>query len=414
MHFGHHTVSRRRFIQGSALVGASAIAVSALSSCSPSTDAKKNNPKVVDAASATYIVGNGTVQGAYSASDAHNGTASLNQTGSWNLPLGFVLYSAEGVLRPYVTPVSGSPSMTAAGVVSTNSGAITALVSSPHAGTNYVVYDARCSDSVFSWCELNLVTKEWKLFAASLSAAGALGSVATLWEADANYDPPSLRCTGSSVIWLVMPATTGSHVSDDSSCYLWNVGDTSADEVVRSPGRFGCAPSISQGMVTLVPRVNTRESGRFYGISAYTLESKLATLSAQLVLPQSVQPLHATYIDSLFAFSIEASYGSGGLLGTMGTYIGNGDDPFIVLPREPAAEVSGHRGIYLMKTRASHLIVDTNAQTYATLVAPNRALDYGDYPASEGDTTVFVTFATVKDADTGYPTSVTMRKFSLT
>lgn len=66
-----------------------------------------------------------------------------------------------------------------------------------------------------------------------------------------------------------------------------------------------------------------------------------------------------------------------------------------------------------MKTRASHVILDTNARTYATLVAPNRSLDYGDYPASEGTTSTFVTFATVKDEDTGFPSSVTVRAFSL-
>ena len=114
-----------------------------------------------------------------------------------------------------------------------------------------------------------------------------------------------------------------------------------------------------------------------------------------------------------FAFSIEANYGIGGLLGNMGTYIGSGDGQFVALPREPAADVSGKGGVYLVKTLASHLIIDTNAQTYSTLVAPNRALDFGDYPASMGTTSTFVTFATVKDQDTGYPSSVTVRAWSL-
>ena len=97
----------------------------------------------------------------------------------------------------------------------------------------------------------------------------------------------------------------------------------------------------------------------------------------------------------------------------MGTYIGSGDGQFVALPREPAADVSGKGGVYLVKTLASHLIIDTNAQTYSTLVAPNRALDFGDYPASMGTTSTFVTFATVKDQDTGYPSSVTVRAWSL-
>ena len=165
--------------------------------------------------------------------------------------------------------------------------------------------------------------------------------------------------------------------------------------------------------MTLTPRVKTSESGRYYGITAYSLSDKLATVKAQLVLPQSVAPMNAVMMGDKFAFAIEANYGSGGLLGNMGTYIGNGDDPFVVLPREPAAEVAGKDGVYLIKTRASHLIVDTNAQTYATLSAPNRSLDYGDYPASVGTTSTFVTFATVKDEGTGYPSAVSVRAWSL-
>ena len=83
------------------------------------------------------------------------------------------------------------------------------------------------------------------------------------------------------------------------------------------------------------------------------------------------------------------------------------------MPREPAAAVAGKGGVYLVKTRASHVIVDTNAQTYATLSAPNRTLDFGVYPASMGTTSTFVTFATVKDEQSGYPSSVQVRAWSL-
>ena len=181
---------------------------------------------------------------------------------------------------------------------------------------------------------------------------------------------------------------------------------------MRSQGRFACAPTVSDGNVTLAPRVRVSE-GRYFGITAYSLDSDLSTQVDQLVLPASVAPMYATYMDGKFVFSIEANYGTGGLLGNMGTYIGSGDGSFIVLPREPAAVVAGKGGVYLVKTRASHVIVDTNAQTYATLSAPNRTLDFGDYPASVGTTSTFVTFATVKDEQSGYPSSVQVRAWSL-
>lgn len=408
-------VSRRAFLRGAAAAGAGAIAVSALASCSGSGPKDETaSPTVVDSGSATYVVGSGDVQGSYAEASADNGgTVSLEQVGSWAIALGCVLRPAEGAWKPFVAPGEAASPMAVAGAFSTALGQAVTLVPDSRAGGTYVIYDARCSDSVFAWSELDLVSRAWKLFAAPLLSDGTLGGASTLWEADANYDPPLFVCTGPSVVWLVMPSTSGTRVTESSSCYLWQVGSSSADEVVRSQGRFACGPSVSDGMVTLVPRARTSESGRYYGITAYTLDSKLATVAAQLVLPQSVQPMFATRMGDVFAFSVEANYGTGGLLGNMGTYIGNGSDPFVVLPREPAAEVSGKGGVYLIKTRASHLIVDTNAKTYSSLTAPNRALDYGDYPASAGTTSTFVTFATVKDQDTGYPSAVTVRAFKL-
>lgn len=406
-------ISRRTFLRGAAATGIGTIAVSALASCGRSGSGESGDPVVVDSGSATYVLGSGNIQGSYQqASDDNGGTSSLGDVGTWTIPLGCVLRPSEGVWKAYLAPGEAASPMAVAGAFSTASGKALTFVKAAQAGGNYVVFDAQCSDTVFAWSELDIVSRDWKLFAAAINKDGTLGTPSSLWEASADYDPPQVVCSGSSVLWLVMPATGGSKVTENSSCYLWRLGATSADEVVRSQGRFACPPSVSDGMVTLTPRVRVNE-GRFYGITAYPLDNKLASTTAELVLPQSVQPMHAVYMDGVFAFSIEANYGTGGLLGNMGTYIGNGSDPFVVLPREPAAQVSGKDGVYLVKTLASHLIVDTNAKTYATLVAPNRALDYGDYPASMGTTSQFVSFATVKDEDTGYPSSVTVRAFSL-
>ena len=58
-------------------------------------------------------------------------------------------------------------------------------------------------------------------------------------------------------------------------------------------------------------------------------------------------------------------------------------------------------------------MIDTDVRTYATLPAANRALDYGEYPARVGTCDTFVTYATVKAQDTGYPESVSVRAFAL-
>lgn len=402
-------ISRRGFLGASAAAGAGLIAISSLSGCNTET-AQDNAPTVVDSENATYVVGSGDIEGSFEEASDTLGTSTLAEAGSWDLPLGCAFRPSEGAWKPYVKPNTG-PGMTCAGAFSVSSATNMTFVDSAKSGGNYVIYDAQCSDQVFAWVELDIVTKDWHLFAASL-ADESLGSAVTLWSGDVNYDPPLTCCTADKVIWLVMPSTSGERTSESSSCYLWQLGENQAAEVVRSNGRFACAPAVSDGYVTLTPRVRTDE-GRYYGITAYSLESKLSEQANQLVLPASVAPFYAVYMGGNFVFSIEANYSSGGLLGNMGTYIGSGDGQFIVLPREPAAQVSGKDGIYLIKSRASHVIVDTNASTYATISAPNRSLDFGDYPASMGTTSTFVTFATVKDESTGYPSSVTVRAWAL-
>lgn len=399
-------VSRRGFLRGAALAAGATTTLTVLSSCSSKSDDAVSSPTVVDSSQATYVVGSGSITGAYTSSDT-----APQATGTWELPLGAALRPSEGAWKPFVTPGKTATPMVRAGAVSVSSGTTLTLVENARAGGNFVILDARCSDQVFAWSEIDLVTRDWKLYAAPL-ASSALGTVTALWEADSEWDPPQFTCSGSNVLWYVMPSASGSHVAESSSCYLWGVGSTQATEVVRSPGHFACEPSVSDGVAVLVPRVQASK-GRYYGITAYSMDDNLTTVIDQLVLPQSVAPMLATRIDDVFAFSIEANYGSGGLLGQMGTYIGNGSDPFVVVPLEPAADVSGSDGVYVVKTRSSHLVVNTNDQTYSTIKAPGRAVDYGDYPASVGKTSTLVTFATVKDGETGYPSSVTMRAFSL-
>ena len=133
----------------------------------------------------------------------------------------------------------------------------------------------------------------------------------------------------------------------------------------------------------------------------------------QLVLPQTVVPMRAVRIGEKFVFSIEASYSSGGLLGTMGTYIGTNEGKFVVLSREPYAEVAGTDGVYVIKSRSSYFVVDTKNEQYAVLAAVNRSVDYGDFPARDGECDTFVTFGTVKSPDTGYPVSVQVREYTV-
>lgn len=400
-----HSMTRRGLFRGLAVAGAAAATVSVLGGCKHDTTEPASEPMVVDSGDATNVLES------YEEMDDKN----LKDGSTWTIPLGCVLHEAEGEWVPVSRSGATASPMVRACAFSVKSGKLSDVVTKPvtDSATN-VIYDVRCSDSVYAWVELDYLTHAWTLYGSGFSAGSLTGSTTTLWQADANYDPPSFACTGNSVIWQVMPATSGDKTTEHSFCYLWSVGGANAQSVVESPGRFATAPTVSpkDGTVTLTPRVRADE-GVFYGITAYSLGDGMRTTVDQLVMPQTVRPFRAVRIGDRFCFSVEANYGSGGLFGNMGTYIGPSGGPFITLVREPAAGVAGKDGVYVIKSTASYFVVDTKNSKYTILAAANRCLSYGEFPARVGSVDDFVTFATVKTADTGYPDSVTVRSFDL-
>ena len=397
-----HPLTRRGFLKGSAAVGAAIGTVHLLSGCTNTNKQTNSDPVVVDQQSGNNVLENYE----YDETD-------YTPTSSYTLSLGSVLRPGEGTWVPCITAGAKASPMVTASAFNIDNGNQQVVVPAPIThGSNYEIFDARCSDDAYAWVELNLISHDWKLYGQSFSDGELTGSPSTLWEADSNWDPPALAVSRSKVIWQVQPATSGNQSRSSSNCYLWKTGDSQAQNVVESQGRFGCAPTISDGVVTLVPRVNN-DKGAFYGIVAYSLGDDLNTQIDQLVLPQSVRPMSVTRIGDEFAFSIEASYEEGSLLSRMGTYIGHGNGPFIVINREPMAGVAGKDHSYIVKARTSYYVIDTDNQRYRVISAVNRALDFGEYPACVGHCDTFVTFSTVKDPSTGYPASVSVRTFHL-
>ncbi len=395
-------LTRRGFIKTAALGSAAAAAVSVLSGCSHASDEEASDPVVVGEDSAEDILS--TFEGV---------ECPLVVENAWELPLGNVLHPADGTWIPVTTAGSSATPMVKASVLSLASGQLAEVVSAPfQEGATKVIYDARCSDYVYAWVELDLATRDWALYAAPFSAGALSGDVRTLWEADANYDPAPFAVSERSVIWQVQPSTSGSKTTESSRCYLWHSGDSEAQAVVESSGRFATSPTISGDAVVLTPRVRADE-GVYYGVTAYSLSDDLATRLDQLVMPQSVRPFRATRVGDRFLVSVEASYGSGGLLGQMGTYIGTADSGFFRLNREPSEGGCGNGDVIVIKGTASYFVIDLANRQYSTLLATDRSVDYGEYPARAGNCDLFVSFSTVKDADSGYPASVSVRTFRL-
>lgn len=393
----------RRSLFKAAAVGTAVTAASALAGCDDSTEEPDaDEPVVVSEDSATNVLES------YEATDS-----SLAVTNTWSIPLGNVLHPAEGSWIPVTTAGSSATPMVKASVMSIETGSLVEVVPTPvGSATTNVIYDVRCSDSVYAWVELDLVTRAWVLYAAAFSGGALSGETRTLWEGTSDYDPAPFAVSGTSVVWQVQPSTSGTKTTEHSFCYLWHLDDEKAEAVVESPGRFATSPTISSGTVVLTPRVRESE-GTFYGVTAYALSDDLSTKVDQLVMPASVKPFRATRVGERFLVSVEASYSSGGLLAQMGTYMGTSAGGFERLNREPSECGCGKGDLFVIKSNSSYLVLDLAAKTYSSLASADRAVDYGEYPARVGDCDVFVTFSTVKDPGTGYPASVTVRTFHL-
>ncbi len=396
-------VTRRSFFKTAAAGSiAAAAAIGVLSGCTHSGDEETSDPVVVDEDSAESIL-----------DTFESVDLGLAQEATWSLPLGNVLHPSEGTWVPVTTAGSSATPMVKASALSLASGQLVEVVSEPLGqGTTTVIYDVRCSDYVYAWVELDLQSRAWALYAAPFSGGALSGEAVTLWEGDSDFDPAPLAVTGRMVIWQVQPSTSGSRTTEHSFCYVWHLDDAEAKSVVESPGRFATSPTVSGDAVVLAPRVRADE-GTFYGVTAYSASDDLATRIDQLVMPQNVRPFRATRVGERFLVSVEASYSTGGLLGQMGTYVGTAEGGFFRLNREPSELGCGSGDVVIIKSLASYFVIDLAARQYAVLGSADRAVDYGDYPARAGECDLFVTYATVKDADTGYPATVAVRTFRL-
>ena len=380
-------VTRRRFVRGTVAAAGAGMAAIALSSCSSGGDSQQEDgePQVVTDSSQIVAVLDG---------DYENVSNSLSASSTWSLPLGTMLFHNGGNTwaAAMLTPESAT-SVNTVGVLSLSSGNLTTLLDVASLGASYSFFDVRCSDQVYAWIEINYTDGSWVLLGQGLSNGALYGSPVQLDSGDSDWEPPRFTVWNSSVIWQKMPLASGNRTTEYSHCYIWTVG------------------SSEGSVLTIVPRVR-EGSGVYYGMTAVDITSSSYDQIDQLVLPRTVSPFDATYMNDQFVFSIEASYSGVGSLGNMGTFIGKEGGPYLYLRREPLAQVAGNGSRYLVKSQASHFVIDTEAQSYAVLTSPDRSIDYGDFPATEGASSQFLTFATVRD-DTGVPASVTARVFSI-
>ncbi len=420
---GAPMATRREFAAAAAATAASAIlaAGAGAARASEDGDGQARASSEADAASSAESEGkqvvttttNGVTSTNLLTFSDETGTVSYEPTATFDLPEGSLLtmdcdrYAA--ILRANDT----ARPLTVIECLDVTTGTVSPVLSQPISGDDYAPSECRITSSLVAWVEMNNATDEWKLYAAPFAGTEVVrDNVVKLSEGDAEWLPAQFAVWDDRVVWQVMPDASGSHVTESSIAYLWRLGQDTGTGVWTSRGRFGCAPDLNAGILTIAPRVNA-DSGTYYGITSLDVDEPDRTID-QLVLPASVKPFFVTTIGSRFAFSIEANYGYGGTFGSMGTYVGPSQGPFYALQLEPSAQVNYVGGLLVVRSSLSYYVFDLDGESFTRIYAASNCSDAGDYPATSGTSNMFLTYALVRDEESGLPSGVSARIFSLT
>nr|WP_306792796.1 hypothetical protein [Collinsella urealyticum] len=344
-------------------------------------------------------------------SDFEEADLGVSAAQTWEVPLGTKLYHTGGSWAACMLTPDSAMHPNTLGAFSTASGRTFTLMEEASLGRGYSFYDVRMSESIFAWLEIDYIAGAWALLACPFTDGSISGNPITLDSGDQDWEPASFTCRGSSVIWQKMPQPTGKKRAETSQCLMWTSGNEKGSVLWESTGRFATKPRVAGRSLTIAPRVRNDE-GTFYGMTAIDLDDTSHGMLDQLVLPSGIRPFEAVYAQDRFAFSIEASYESGGSLGKMGTFIGREGGSFVFFAREPLAQIMFSGSRFLIKTQSAHYALDIENEKIEGVSGPDRSLGFGEFPASEGEATGVLTYATIRDAK-GAPASGMARWLSL-
>lgn len=400
-------VSRRAVVLVSTALCALIASVSSifsLSSCSKKSDGEgQDKPAVIDKSEYDNLLD-------YIVTDPDLSLKKLI-----SLPLGSVIKLSAERYAAVLEQSKDQMTLSHIGILDVQEGVYKRLIEKPRLAQqgqlNYSLYDVRCSDSLLAWVELNYDTNDWVLFASSFEFGKKLDSVIQLSQGDENMLPPEFEVYKNRVIWQEVPHVDKELKKDPSKLFMWRLGESAGSEFASSPRAFGCRMQVSGSVLSMCARELINDIA-YYVIKAFDLEQENKEL-ARLVMPKGVKPSTALYAASKFCITIEASYNFGGLLGHMGSYIGNGNERFLACLREPYAPLTVIGDRYVIKNRNSLLVFDNSDHTYFRLAATNNSTDWGDFCIQVGEASQLISYATVKSLKTGMPEEVQVRIFSL-
>lgn len=307
-------------------------------------------------------------------------------------PKGTMLFSSGDQVAAALCVGETANPLSTCSLVKLADGSITkALDAAVGASEGFSLLAVRASNTTLAWVESNYLTSDWAVYSAQIGESLKIGQPVKLDEGNADYDTPELAVIGSTVYWIVQPASNGSRASEDS--YLKAAGGAVAANIITSHGRFNGGLSTSGNVLTAMPRADS-SSGVYYQLVA--VQTGTGSVVASQVMPRSYRPSNAVYVNNAFAFTIPASYDYGGGIANVGTYFPIAGNQWMRLTKQSLTPLGMCYGWFFAKSGSRTVFVDTKGERYFVVDAPDNCESYGDYSVCSGEVAVVHNYASVK------------------
>lgn len=396
---GQTLLTRRQLLLGAAGVGAAVViggaAAAAISSQSNSTPAIE-----------TLQVPTGSVTAATTLSQVDDASECLSQTGEYDLDYGTLVFCSDDAVAACLLPTEKAKPLARIGMLSLSSGTCTTVVKAAQGQDDgFEIYDVRATSQGIVWTEANILDGVWRIYAAKLNgAADAASNIQKLDEGSCGeYETPGIAAVGGYAFWQVM-SQYDANASSSSQTYALkraSFGSANAETVFEGTGRAACAPYAAEDGVVIAPR--NPQSTSYYQLTRVGADGNV---EESLTLPSSMKPLEAAYGKTGFAFAFDATYSTGGGIANLGTYTpaskpsGQGADAYsnakwVRFDRTPTCAPAWCGNYLMVKSTKAVCGVDAAGGRYFVLDVANGADDYGEWIASSGSRSTFVTFTNI-------------------
>ena len=332
----------------------------------------------------------------------HEGIDYLRETHNFELPLGSLVHQSSNTHALVKAPGASYNALIRLGFADFEAGTFTPILGQAlGALEDYVIYEARASSQAIAWVECNMVHGFWRVYATLLADGTAneeiMQQAQLLDSGVGTHVPPLLAVSDRKVYWTVMPDPTGTASTEDS--YLKAVDFSKSSQatgiepqiVYTSHGRMITTPIVSGDMLTFVPRVDT--GSVYYQLT--TMDMRNDEIKNISILPPSVRVSDAVWLESGFAFGIEANYDYALGLSLFGTYLQLGNGQYLYVNKVPTSASLRMKSLTYVKSTKNVLGLDPQSGTAVIVGTLQDCVDYGDVLAGAGLQDRLVVFTTV-------------------